>query len=175
MKNILSKTLICFYVFFLGMTQDGQRGNVLKLLNENGHWVVYQHVDKCDTSDTSETSDTKAESVERYGSDYSLQPPDMTERPKRMNQNIKRRNKHFKSKYKFKQLRQRNPRSVRYTKAPLKNKASGSPKTPLNPRSANFNSGLFKEYSYQKGKKREFVFPVKSTKDRGKSLNFSHL
>ena len=157
MKNILSKTLICFYVFFLGMTQDGQRGNVLKLLNENGHWVVYQHVDKCDTSDTSETSDTKAESVERYGSDYSLQPPDLTERPKKLYQKIKRRNKHFKSKYKFKQLRQRNPRSVRYTRAPL------------NSRTANLNSDLFKKNSHKKAKKREYVFPVKSNKHQGKS------
>ena len=134
-----------------GMTQDGKM-NVLKLLNENGHWVVYQHVDKCDTSDT---SDTNAESVERYGSDYSLQPPDLTERPKKLYQKIKRRNKHFKSKYKFKQLRQRTPRSVGYTRAPL------------NSRTANLNSDLFKKNS--KAKKREYVFPVKSNKHQGKS------
>jgi len=149
---------------FLGMTQDGKM-NVLKLLNENGHWVVYQHVDKCDTSDT---SDTNAESVEKYGSDYSLQPPDLTERPKKLYQKIKRRNKHFKSKYKFKQLRQRNPRSVRYTRAPLENKPSGSPKAPLNSRTANLNSDLFKKNSHKKAKKREYVFPVKSNKHQGK-------
>ena len=135
------------------MTQDGKM-NVLKLLNENGHWVVYQHVDKCDTSDT---SDTNAESVERYGSDYFLQPPDLTERPKKLYQKIKRRNKHFKSKYKFKQLRQRTPRSVGYTRAPL------------NSRTANLNSDLFKKNSHKKAKKREYVFPVKSNKHQGKS------
>ena len=125
------------------------------MLNENGHWVVYQHVDRCAASDRGSP-----------GSDYSFQPPTQIKETPRKRKRTKTTNKMENRKSKFPVVRsrqkifRRKPRSAGYAKASL----NLGPVDPGLLKARSSGSG----YSSDVNGPREFVLSRKRNSNPGK-------